>query len=236
MARRTKPQPRKQIYIVEDHPVFCDGLLALFNHDPELHVCGTATNATQALKEIRHLRPDVLVLDIGLPDKSGFELMREVSALKRDIAILVVSAGDEMVQARQALRAGAKGYVMKHEGPERLLQAVHQVLLHNTTVSPQVANQILKSIHRAKGVVDPLELLSPRERQILGLIGDGLPGVGIARQLRISVKTVDAYRANIRQKLGLPDAHELLCYAVRWRLSGTNPRSAGKGPGHSQQL
>ena len=210
-------QRRKQVFIVDDHPVFADGLATLLNHDPEFNVCGTATTAMQAVKELRRLKPDVLIVDIGLPDKSGLEVIQDVKALKQSMAILVVSAGDEMVQARAALRAGARGYVMKHEGPKRLLEAVRHVLAEKTSVSPRVANQIVQSMHRRHGAVDPIDLLSPRERRVLELVGDGLATSAIARQLKISRKTVDAYRTNIRQKLGLANGHEVLYYAVRAR-------------------
>ena len=206
---------RKSVFIVEDHPVFCDGLRALFNHDPALHVCGTATSAGEALRRVRRHKPDVLIVDIGLPDKSGFELITEVLAFEPNTRILVVSAGDEMVQAKRALRAGAKGYVMKHEGPQRLLESVHQVLEDRTSVSPQVSNQILRSVHHARGSVNPLDRLSRREREVLHLIGQGRSSADIAAQLRISRKTVDSYRGTIQQKLGLNGAHQLICYAVR---------------------
>jgi DNA-binding NarL/FixJ family response regulator len=218
MARvRTLQNRRKQIFIVEDHPLFCDGLRELLNHDPELRVCGTAASATEALAEIRRLKPDVVILDIGLPDRSGFELIRDIVRLNASIAILVVSAGDEMIQASRALRAGAKGYVMKHEGPDRLLGAVHQVLANRTSVSPRVTNQILKSLRNSRRHSANRAELSPRERQVLCRIGDGHNSAEIARDLGISRKTVDAYRAYIRRKLGLADGHQLIYYAVRWR-------------------
>jgi DNA-binding NarL/FixJ family response regulator len=219
-----KAPSRKQVFIVEDHPVFADGLCALFNNDPGLRVCGTATNAAQALKEIRRLQPDVLVVDIGLPDRDGFELVREVSAFKRQIPILVVSAGDERLQARKALRLGAKGYVTKQEGPARLLEAVHRVLDGHTSVSPQISQQLLQSLHRRRSAVDPVELLSPRECQVLQLIGEARSGDEIAAQLGISRKTVDTYRASLREKLGVSDGHELIYFAVRWSMSNRRPK------------
>jgi len=228
MSQQTKQPARKEVFIVDDHPVFTDGLVTLFNHDPGLHVCGTATNGTQAVKEIRQLKPDVLIVDIGLPDKNGFQVIREVTALKRKIAILVVSGGDEMVQARAALKAGARGYVMKNEGPERLLEAVRQILADTTSVSPRVADQILQSMRRNHGVVDLRDSLSPREHQVLNLIGDGMSTAEIGKRLKISSKTVDAYRTSLRQKLGLADAHELLYFAVR--LSSTGAFSQIQSP------
>ena len=227
MTTPTKRGNRKKLFIVEDHPVFRDGLAALFNHDPGLHVCGTATDGAEALKKLRRLRPDALIVDIGLPGKNGIELIREVLALDPGIAILVVSMCEETMHARRALRAGARGYLMKHEGPERLLEAVHQVLAGKTCVSPRVTGQILKSF-RSRGIVEAEDLLSAREREVLRLIGDGRSTAEIARSLAISTKTVDSYRTHIKDKLGFADAHELLYYAVR-RSASENSAKGNQG-------
>jgi len=216
MPESKRPR-RKRVLIIEDHPVFSDGLASLLNHAPGLRVCGAVTTAHEGLKEFHRLQPDLVIVDIGLPDQSGFGLIPQLAALPRKPAMLVVSAGDEMMHAITALRLGAGGYVMKHEGPDRLLEAVREVLAGKTCVSPRVTNQVVASMRRTRWG-SALKPLSTRELAVLGLIGDGLLSVEIARRLNISRKTVESYRTHLRHKLGLATGHDLLFYAVRWRM------------------
>lgn len=208
---------RKRIFIVEDHPVFCDGMTTLFNNDPGLQVCGTAISVDQAVSALDAAHPDLLIVDVGLPGKSGLELIAEASAKWPSLPILVVSMADEALYARRALRAGAKGYLMKHEPPDRMLQAVHQVLAGKSFISTRLMGSILKTMP-SRGIAEPAELLSPRERDILRLLGDGKNTMQIAKELGISAKTVASYRDGLKQKLGIADSHELVCYAIRSKL------------------
>ncbi len=216
MARES--DGRKKVFIVEDHPVFSVGLARLLNNDPGLVVCGTTINIQGARDGLKTLRPDLLVVDLMLPDGSGFDLIEEAAARFPKMAVLVLSMADETIYARRALRAGARGYMMKSEAPQLLLGAVHQVLAGETCVSVRLRSEILTTIALAGSLAEPAELLTPRERDVLKLIGEGKTTSEIARALRISSKTVDSYRGFLKRKLGARDNGQLVCRAVQLQL------------------
>jgi DNA-binding NarL/FixJ family response regulator len=216
MAAKDK-SPRRKVVIVEDHPVFANGLSLLLDQNPTLTVCGSATRVEQARKVIRKIKPDLLIVDLALPDGNGFDLISEMAAQFPAMAILVLSMADEMIYARRALRAGARGYLMKHEPPQRLVQAALEVLNGRTCVSSALQSEISRGIQRT-GATDPIEELSERERAILVLIGEGRTAAVIGTQLGISTKTVDSYRTLLKQKLGARDSHELMCRAIQLRI------------------
>jgi DNA-binding NarL/FixJ family response regulator len=214
MAKQTK---QKQIFIVDDHPVFREGLVVLVNREPDLSVCGEATSAPQALASIERLKPDLVLADIGLPGKSGLELIKDVRALFPDMGVLVISMHDETLYAERVLRAGGRGYIMKQEGPEIMLQAIRQVLEGQMYLSGKMSIRILDAFSGRRGKTEsPITMLTDRELEILELIGQGKVSQEIASQLHLSVKTVDAHRGNIKEKLSLKSGNELICYAVRW--------------------
>ena len=222
--RDTKPDPaRKRIVVVDDHPIFREGLLQSINRQPDLMVCGEAENAPQALGLIGELKPDLVLVDISLPGKSGFELVRDIQAMHPGVAVLVLSMHDESLYAERVLRAGARGYIMKHERPEQLLEAIRHVVSGSTYVSEKMAARILDvfSGRRPTGTGSPLARVSDREFEILQLIGRGRNSHEIAKELHLSVKTVDTHRSHLKEKLKLKNGLQLTRYAVCW-VEGRN--------------
>lgn len=217
MARGIAERDRKRVLIVDDHPVFREGLNSVLAGEPDLVVVGQASNARQGLTAIDQLNPDVVLLDLNLPDKSGLELVKDLRAIHPQLAMLIISMSDEALYAERLLRAGANGYVMKEEGPERILRAIRQVLRQEVYVSERMSARILNSLSdRAHTTKSPIACLTDREFEIFQLIGQGHEGRSIARRLNISHKTVDAHRGHIKDKLKLASGIELICYAVRW--------------------
>ena len=208
---------RKRILIVDDHPVFRDGLLGLIEREGDLTVCGEANDARQALAASERLKVDLILVDIGLPGKSGFELIKDIRAVRPQTSVLVISMHDETLYAERVLRAGGRGYIMKQEGPEKILHAIRQVLNGQVYVSPRISARILDALSgRRDGAASPIALLTDREFEILRLIGQGKDSRAVARQLGLSIKTVDAHRAHIKAKLELKSGTELIVYAARW--------------------
>jgi DNA-binding NarL/FixJ family response regulator len=216
----TSPSPKK-VFIVEDHPVFREGLAQLLNAEHDLAVCGQAGDADQALRDISRLKPDVVVVDITLPGKSGLELIRELRPQNRPIKLLAVSMHDEALYADRVLRAGGDGYIMKQEDPEEIVHAIRDVLGGHTYVSEQVlANRSTGSTVSAGRPAavksQPLENLTDSEVEILALLGQGKSNLEIARQLRLGTAAVATYCTRIRKKLSLKSLNALIRYAVRW--------------------
>jgi DNA-binding NarL/FixJ family response regulator len=208
----------KQLLIVDDHPMMRTGLAQLIEHEPDLQVAAEAGNARQALDAVIKLKLDLILLDISLPDKSGLELIKDIRALKPGVSVLVVSMHDETLYAERVLRAGARGYIMKQEGGKRFLQAIRRVLDGGVFVSEKMSARILEIFSgRQTGKTDsPLANLSDREFEVFQLIACGGDTREIARQLRLSVKTVEAHRVHIKEKLQLKTATDLVRYAVHW--------------------
>jgi DNA-binding NarL/FixJ family response regulator len=211
-------QPRRRVLIVDDHPIFREGLSQSINRQQDLTVCGEAENATEALQFVERSRPDLVIVDLTLPGKSGLELIRDFRALYPELALLVVSMHDESLYASRILRAGARGYVMKHESPQKLLQAIRQVLAGGIYVSEKMSAQILETYsgQRVRLSHSPIEQLSDREFEVFHLVGQGRNNQEIAAQLHLSLKTVAVHQANIRRKLNLGSSSDLIRFAVRW--------------------
>jgi DNA-binding NarL/FixJ family response regulator len=217
---------RKKIFIVDDHPVFRDGLVGLVKREPDLTVCGEADTAPQALAAIERLKPDLVLLDIGLPGKSGLELIKDLQGPHPDLPVLVISMHDETLYAERVLRAGGRGYIMKQEGPQHMLQAIRTVLSGRAYVSERMSGRILDAFSgRSAKMSSPIARLTDREFEILQLIGQGKDSHAISQQLNLSFKTVDTHRSHIKEKLNLKNGTELICYAARWvetqQLTGT---------------
>jgi len=224
---RTQPpaHPKSRLFIVDDHPIFREGLSKILSQEPDLEVCGEADGADEAFGKIDDLMPDLVLTDIGLPGKSGLELIQDLHAAHPDLSVLVISMHDEGVYAERVLRAGGRGYVMKQAGPAVMVQAVRQVLAGKVAVSEAIAAAILESLARpatARTNAPVVAKLSNREFEILRLIGQGRDSHDIAQSLHLSIKTVDTHRGNIKSKLGLRNSTELIHYAVRW-IEGQAP-------------
>jgi DNA-binding NarL/FixJ family response regulator len=211
----------KRIVIVDDHPLFRKGLEQLINSESSFAVCGEADNAGQAMDVIRNLNPDLVIVDLSLPGANGIELIKNIRAEFQALPILVLSMHDESLYALRALRAGADGYVMKHEAMANVIQAIHEVFNGRPYLSPAMAAQVItKFSHRqTEGEVDAVERLSDRELEILELIGKGNEVREIAKLLHLSPKTVETHRAHIKDKLDLKNSREVARFALQWLQS-----------------
>jgi DNA-binding NarL/FixJ family response regulator len=210
--------PPKRVLIVDDHPITREGLLHLIGNQPDLMVCGAASNSAEALDGIMTLEPNLVLSDFTLPDKCALELIRDIKAIKPSLPILILSMHDENLYAERVIRAGARGYISKHEGGEKLVVAIRQVLDGRIYASENVAVRILEAFSGAEKNDPNSEVagLSDREFEIFELLGRGISTQQISSQLHLSVKTVEAHRANIKSKLGLDTSSALISYAARW--------------------
>ena len=195
-----------------------DGLVHLIGNQPDLIVCAQAETAAAALTAVVNTKPDLVLADITLPDKSGIELIKDIKAVRPELPVLVISMHDESLYAERALKAGAAGYIMKVAGGEKLMEAIRHVLAGEVYVSENVSARILKNLNGrpASGAGNPIASLSDREFEIFRVIAHGLSTRDIADRLHVSPKTVEAHRMNIKAKLGLDTAAELISYAARW--------------------
>lgn len=208
---------KKRVLIVDDHPIFRAGLTGLVNLEAELTVCGEAHDAVQAMALLEKLQPDLVLLDMSLPDKSGLELLKDIRAFAPRTPVLIISMHDETLYAERVIKAGGRGYIMKQEGPEKIVQAIRKVLGGSISVSERIAAQILDAMSGSKGgTSSSVSTLTDREFEVYRLLGQGKEPHEIARTLHLSIKTVDTHRAHIRQKLGLRNATELIHHATRW--------------------
>ena len=217
MPAKTKV-PVKRVLIVDDHPMLRTGLAQLINNEGDLKVLAEVDTAGQAINIVSKEKFDLALLDISLPDKSGLELLKDFRSLRPEMPVLVVSMHDEMIYAERVLRAGGRGYIMKQEGGEKFLTAIRQVLAGQIYVSKNMSARILEifSGHQPEVSGSPVQRLSDREFEVFQLIGQGIGTKVIADQLHLSVKTVEVHRANIKEKLGVKTATDLVRYAVRW--------------------
>jgi DNA-binding NarL/FixJ family response regulator len=209
---------KKKVLVVDDHPVFRAGLIGLLQHEPDLTVCGEAEDAARTIAAVERLLPDLVLLDMGLPDRSGLELLKDLQILRPGLPVLIISMHDETLYAERVLRAGGRGYIMKQAGPEKIIGAVRKILDGGTYVSERTSARILENIsgRRPNAAGSAVARLTDRELEILRLIGEGKEGQDIASHLHLSIKTVDTHRAHIREKLGLKNTTELIHYAARW--------------------
>jgi DNA-binding NarL/FixJ family response regulator len=222
---RKEPRAKRRVLIVDDHAMMRQGLAQLINHEPDLVVASEADTAGQALNLIAARRPDLVLVDISLPDKNGLELTKDIQVYHPGLPVLVVSMHDETLYAERVLRAGARGYIMKQEGGKKLMQAIRQVLEGQIYVSEKMSARILEvfSGHRNDSVESSLEGLSDREFEIFRSLGQGEGTREIADRLHLSVKTVEVHRSNIKRKLKLTKGAEVVRYAIRW-TEARNPQ------------
>jgi DNA-binding NarL/FixJ family response regulator len=230
MATKTKsttPPPKKKVFVVDDHPMTRLGQVETLNREPDLTVCGQAGTARETIEAIGRLKPDVLLMDLTLPDKEGLELIKDLQALHPELPVLVCSMHDEAFYASRVLRAGGRGYVMKSEGPEKLVAALRTVLGGQIALSPQMSARLLEAYSgKSKGGGTPEDKLTDRELEVLRLFGEGWSTEEIGQKLHISPKTVDVHRGKIKEKLGLPTTPEFLRFAIRWVQAHQRPPGA----------
>lgn len=225
MAKRKSPPvptTRKRILVVDDHPLMRRGLGGMIDNEADLVVCAEAATRQAGLEAIASAQPDLVTVDISLPDGNGLELIKDLRVRYPDLPVLVVSMHDESVYAERAFRAGARGYVTKQELDETVLVAIRRLLRGEQYMSPKMgawfAQQYLAG--RTGNPGSPLAALSDRELEVFRLLGQGKARREIAALLHLSVKTVESYREHIKQKLNLRSGMELLQRATRWVATG----------------
>ena len=209
---------KRCVFIVDDHPLVREGLTNLINRQSDLIVCGEAKDSAEAIAGIAKERPDVAIIDISLTNESGLELIKHLVRQFPQVAFIVLSMHDEALYAERALRAGARGYVMKHETSKSVLASIRRVLGGEIYGSERIVNRMaLRLTSSGRAVArSPVERLSDRELEILELIGKGRDVREIAKLLHLSPKTVETHRAHIKEKLNLANARQVACYAVQW--------------------
>lgn len=217
---------KRSILLVDDHPIVLEGLKQLINQQPDLNVCGELADGRATLQTVEKLRPDLAIIDISLKAVNGLDVIKSVKTQYPDLPVLALSMHDEMLYAERALRAGASGYVMKQEATKNLLNAVRWILGGAIYLSEKVTAKLLARMANLKSGAtgSALEELSDRELEVFHLIGQGASTRKIAEMLRLSIKTIESHRENIKRKLKLQDAAELVQYAISWQQSDSSPR------------
>lgn len=209
---------KKKIFLVDDHPLVREWLTNLIHQQPDLVVCGEAESGPQALQAILETRPDIAIVDLSLRDSSGIELIKSLKQAAPAVAVLVLSMHEEAHYAERSLRAGAMGYIAKRETTRKVIAAIRRVLEGRVYVSEELAASLAAQMvsRRPSTAQSPADLLSDRELEVFELLGQGRGTRQIGELLRVSVKTVQAYCARIKEKLNLNSATELVREAVRW--------------------
>lgn len=220
---------KTRVYIADDHALVRRGLAALINAEPDMEVCGEAEDCATATSDVMRLKPDVVIVDISLRTANGIELIKNIKAIDQKIHVMVLSMHDEAVYAMRVLKAGAKGYVMKQDIANKVLEGIQRIRKGQLFFSEKVTNQVLNRI--GSGISadgdSPVSGLSDRELEVVNLIGSGLSTSEIASRLHVSVKTIETHRAHIKTKLNIRTATQLVQFCVRWVED--SKRAAGEG-------
>jgi DNA-binding NarL/FixJ family response regulator len=218
VEKSSKSTPEKiRVVIVDDHPVVRQGLAQIISQNETLQVCAEAADAKSGFDAIKKHRPHIAIIDISLTDISGIELIKWVKGLDFKVAMLVISIHDESVYAQRALKAGADGYLMKQESPDKIIEAIRRILNGDIFVSDSMAKRMMR--HLVKGHdegVPSVESLSDREFEVFQLVGQGFKPKQIAEKLCLSIKTIETYQSNIKEKLFLSNSFELAQFAIQW--------------------
>ncbi|HWP39649.1 MAG TPA: response regulator transcription factor [Tepidisphaeraceae bacterium] len=224
----TDPMPAQSarkvfsVLLVDDHPIVREGLAQLINACDDLNVCGEASTAAEALDLLSRANPDVVIVDISLTDRNGVELIKDIVAQRPGLPCLALSMYDEAMYALRVLRAGGRGYIMKQEVPKKVIAAIRQVLAGHVYLSEAMSTRLVNQVvNSSPGSMPPVAELSDRELEVLTLIGRGQSTREIAEKLFLSVKTVEAHRERIKDKLKLKNGTELLRYAMQFTLDGS---------------
>ncbi len=217
MTRSSKVMVKKKVMVVDDHPIVRQGLAQLINQEDDIEVCCEAENMKNALLVVEKFHPDVAIVDIALGESTGVRLIKELSEKYQDMPILALSMHDESLYAERCLRAGAKGYIMKKEPPERVISALMKILAGEVYVSDNLGSKLLnKLVGTAEGTnSSPVDQLSNRELEVYELYGKGLKTREIAERLSLSVKTIETYVDHIKKKMKFKDSRDLLMHAVQ---------------------
>jgi len=224
-SNKPEASKRKRILLVDDHPLMRRGQADLLNRETDMTVCGGAGTAREAMEAIATLKPDLVLVDMALPDKDGLELIKDVQALHPSLPLLAMSMQDEALYAPRVLRAGGRGYLMKQEGPELLAAAIRTVLNGQVALSPRMSARMLETMVGRSGPVSggPESKLSDRELEVVRLFGEGWSVSEIGSRLHLSPKTVEVHRGHIKVKLGFKSTPEFTRFAIRWVASQGGP-------------
>lgn len=207
-----------RIFIVDDHVILREGLTLIINLEEDFEICGEAEDAAEALRLIGELQPDLAIVDITLKESSGIELVRDLKSIEYNIPVLILSMHDESFYANRAIKAGARGYIMKQETSKNLANAIRKIMAGKIYLSEKMTDQMLTSLSspQKEPMLSLVGQLSNRELEVFELIGQGLSTRQIAKNINLSNKTIGAYKENIKQKLGLKGAAELARHAFDW--------------------
>ena len=209
---------KTKVFLVDDHPLVREWLTQLIQRENDLAVCGEAEDTHEALEKITATGPDIVVADISLKSTHGLELVKDLQVRYPSLPVLVLSMHDESLYAERVLRAGAKGYITKQEATKKILLAIRQVLSGQIYISETMASRMVHKmvLGRAQEQKSPIERLTDRELEVFQLIGQGQGTRRIAAELHLGIKTVESYRARIKEKLNLDDGTQLLQQAIQW--------------------
>jgi len=210
----------KRVLIVDDHPLVRTGFVQLISDEPDLEVCGEAADESEAMEIVASARPDLVIIDLSLAGGSGINLIERIKAHHHDVVMLVASMHDESLFAERVLAAGALGYINKQEAPSKIIRAIHRVLDGKVYVSDKLTERLLDGLTgmpNAPGQT-PMQRLSNRELEVFELIGRGMTTGKIADHLKLSTKTIETHRENIKKKLGLASGQELTRRAMHWLM------------------
>ena len=227
MQTKVTPPPRKlgkaRVLLIDDHAILRQGLAQLINQEADMAVCGEAEEAPKGFEAVNTLKPDVAVVDISLKGGNGLELIKNIKASHPNLPILVLSMHDESLYAERALRAGGLGYIMKEEAAESVIVGIRKVLKGEIVLSDKMQAKLLHQLvsGRLKQGGSAIDTLSDRELEVFRMIGEGRSTRQIAEDLHLSVRTVEAYREYIKEKLNLKNATELVQQAFQWVHSGS---------------
>jgi DNA-binding NarL/FixJ family response regulator len=226
----TKVAPNR-VLIIDDHPLLRQGIATLINSEKDFTVCAQIHDPRQAIDVIRKNDPQIIILDLSLQGSSGIEVLKDIKAQFPKVRVLIFSMHDETVYAPRALRAGAMGYLMKQEPPEKIIAALRQVMRDQVYLSEQMASRLLNAFTgKRDSLGSPVEVLSDRELEVFSLIGNGNSTRGISEKLKLSVKTIESHRAHIKEKLNLESATQLVQHAIQW----VNAESMASAPAVSK--
>jgi DNA-binding NarL/FixJ family response regulator len=218
------PKTKYKIQIVEDHPLTALGLRSILDAEIDIYISGMSSNISDALNIAIKTKPDLLISDISLPGRSGFELVQDLKARCPHIPTLIFSMHSELTYARRALEVGARGYVMKSDSSVNIMTAIRTVLAGGIFVSPLISTQIMEYVSlQSKGRRNGVDALSPKEFEVFQLFAEGIPTTNIAQRLNMSPKTVDSHREHIKQKLEIQTMSELIAFSARWCSSQVEP-------------
>lgn len=212
--------PKKRIIIIDDHPLFREGLKTILGRSDSLEVVGEAGNAAEGLKIIRSIRPDLAIVDVSLPDRNGIELTRDIVKLSANTRVLMVSMYSKIDYIVRSFQAGAAGYLAKESAADMLLKGIEHVLNGDYFMDTKASEKVVKRLaeipeNRTAVIAEGYESLTPREQEVMSLLGEGMSSTQVAEKLFISPKTAENHRANIMRKLGLHSSIDLIRYAAK---------------------